>query len=291
MLRLRPNVKGQTRVKRLRLNFLPLPMFNAPGEGGGTPAGDGNTPPPGDGTPPAGTPPAGDPPQPASVLYPNDAPPAGDGNPPAGGNQDDGNIDPADLAGWKEYEPDPNKSDEENARLKEEHDQTKPTGDGEPVVPDNYDDLVMPEGVELDKELLGALTPAFKDLFLTKEQAQLLTDKFIEHQRSAAAKTAQGWAETVAGWADTARADPEIGGAKWDATVAASIRAVEKLGSPELKSYLQASGGGNHPELIRIFAKVGAMIREDDPIGGGAEGAGKPANAAHLLYPNDAPKG
>jgi hypothetical protein len=33
------------------------------------------------------------------------------------------------------------------------------------------------------------------------------------------------------------------------------------------------------------------MISEDKPATGGAEGKGKPAEAAHVLFPNDAPKG
>ncbi len=66
---------------------------------------------------------------------------------------------------------------------------------------------------------------------------------------------------------------------------------MKKLGSSGLKDYLEASGGGNHPELIRFAAKVGAMIREDSPPKGGVEGGGKPVDTAHILFPNDAPKG
>ncbi len=36
-------------------------------------------------------------------------------------------------------------------------------------------------------------------------------------------------------------------------------------GTPALAEYLKWSGGGNHPELIRIFAKAGALIKEDQP--------------------------
>jgi hypothetical protein len=39
------------------------------------------------------------------------------------------------------------------------------------------------------------------------------------------------------------------------------------------------------------MAKVGAMIKEDSPATGGAGGDGKPAEAAHVLFPNDKPKG
>lgn len=220
-----------------------------------------------------------------SVLFPNDktAAPEADAKPVVG-------------ADWKEYVADPAKSEADNAAAKAEHDKTKPADksadDAANKVPeDGKYTLVMPEGVAVDDELLAALSPDFKELGLTQGQAQKLADKFIASQQARAAKQTETWAGTVSGWVDQAKADKDMGGTKWDSTVSAGIRAVDRLGTPELRSYLNASGGGNHPEMIRFMAKVGAMISEDRPATGGAEGAGKPAEAAHRLFPNDAPKG
>lgn len=225
---------------------------------------------------------AGDPPAaPESVLFPAEAAPAA-GDPPA-----------ADPAGeWKEYEPDAAKSDEENAAAKVEHDKTKPaaTDPADTVPADGKYALTMPEGVEVDQALLDELGPEFKELGLTTAQAQKLADKFIASQQAKAEKQGETWAGTISKWADDAKADKDIGGDKWDGTVSASRRAVDKLGTPELREYLNASGGGNHPELIRFMAKVGSMLKEDSPAGGG-EGGSKPAEPAHLLFPSDAPKG
>jgi hypothetical protein len=220
-----------------------------------------------------------------TVLFPadNEKPadvPAGDA-PPA--------------ADWKEYEPDTAKSDEENAAAKAEHDKAKPEeklADPLDTVPDDGKyTLTMPEGVEVDQALLDALGPEFKDAGLTHAQAQKLADKFIASQQARAEKQGETWAATITGWADSAKADKEIGGAKWDGTVSDARRAVDTLGTPELKEYLNSSGGGNHPELIRFMAKAGSMIKEDNPAGGGSGGSGKPADAAHVLFPSDAPKG
>ena len=219
-----------------------------------------------------------------NVLFPNEGeqPPAAPTDAPAA------------VAGdWKEYEADPAKSDEENAAAKAEHDKAKPaeTDPADKVPEDGKYDLKMPDGVELDVELAAALGPDFKDLGLTNAQAQKLVDKYIATQQDRAAKQTEAWAGTVQKWADDAKADKEIGGAKWEQTVAASRRAVGKLGSPELREYLNASGGGNHPEMIRFMAKVGAMISEDSPANGGAGGQGKPVDHAYALFPSDAPKG
>jgi hypothetical protein len=277
-------------------------MFS--GEGGGNGGGDGGS---DDG---------------ASVLFPDEGGEKKPDDDTAGKDGDgdgDGDGDKSGEGEWKEYVPDPDKSDEENAAAKAEHDKTKPAdGDGDKgkkkddaaadadkVPDDGKYDLKMPDGVELDAELADALGPEFKEIGLTRGQAQKLADKFIEIQQGRAetySKSPEGqWSMSAYGyfkehgtpdtWPDKAKADKEIGGDNWDGTVATARRAVNALGTPELKSFLEASGGGNHPELIRFMARAGAMIKEDDPAKGGAEGAGKPAETAHVLFPNDAPKG
>ncbi len=227
---------------------------------------------------------------PESVLFPSEGDTKKPDDPTAGAGDDKG-----DAPEWREYEPDPNKSEAENAAAKAEHDKTKPADKGkddpaDKVPEDGKYDLKMPEGIELDTELAEALGPEFAAVKLTNAQAQKFVDKYIEIQQARAAKQGEVWAGTISKWVDDAKSDKEIGGDKWDGTVSASRRAVETLGTPALKEYLNASGGGNHPELIRFMAKVGAMIKEDNPASGGAEGAGKPAEAAHRLFPTDAPK-
>ncbi|RJT42107.1 hypothetical protein D3227_04810 [Mesorhizobium waimense] len=228
------------------------------------------------------------PPTPESVLFPAEKPT----DPPAG----DKPVDPP-AADWKEYENDPAKSEAENTAAKAEHDKTKPAEktDAEKALDAIPEDgkyvLTMPEGVTVDQELLDALGPKFAAKQMTVREAQELTDEYVKIETARTAKRVEDWGKTLSGWVDTAKKDSEIGGDKWDGTVQAGQRAVNALGSPGLKEYLNASGGGNHPELIRFMAKVGAMISEDKPATGGAEGQGKPVDAAHKLFPNDAPKG
>jgi hypothetical protein len=275
------------RIKQLLMNSV-APLWAPEGVGGG---GDGG----------------GDKPEPdaSATLFPNENDDAdkgdkgdvkpegekeGDTPPPEGDAEAKAKADAeAEKPAWKDYVPDAAKSEAENAAAKLEHDKTKPV-EPDTTVPEKYE-IKLPDGMQLDEALLGAVSPVFKDLFLTNDQAQALVSAFVEHRTKEAGEQGTKWAETVTGWGETAKADPDIGGVKWDATVAASTRAINRLGTPALKEYLEASGGGNHPELIRVFAKVGAMIKEDAPPDGGAEGAGQPADPAHLLFPSDAPKG
>jgi hypothetical protein len=162
---------------------------------------------------------------------------------------------------------------------------------GDRVPDDGRYQLTMPEGIEVDQELIDALGPDFHNLGLTNRQAQQLADRFIEIQGKRGKAAGEAWASRVQGWADEARRDREIGGAKWGGTVGSAQRALSRLGTPALREYLNTSGGGNHPEMIRIFAKVGSMIQEDNPPNGGAGGNGRKAETAHLMFPKDAPKG
>jgi len=178
----------------------------------------------------------------------------------------------------------------------ENHEAAKPEenvdSDPDDRVPDDgrYS-LTMPEGIEVDQELVEALGPDFHGMGLTNRQAQQLADRFIEIQGRRGQAASEAWAGRVQGWADEARKDREIGGAKWGGTVGSAQRALSRLGTPALREYLNTSGGGNHPEMIRIFAKVGSMIQEDNPPNGGAGGHGRKAETAHLMFPKDAPKG
>lgn len=232
-----------------------------------------------------------DAPEAGSILFPTE----GDQNKAAGeGNGDGaGEADKGGAADWKEYENDPAKSDEENAAAKAEHDKAKPADKDDPankVPEDGKYDLKMPDGVELDAEMAEAFGADFKDLGLTHAQAQKLADRFIELQQKRVEGQGKVWADRIAGWADEAKKDPDIGGDKWDASVSSAQRAIKQFGDDELKQHLNSSGLGNHRSLIRLLSKVGSHFKEDDPATGGAEGKGKPADAAYTLFPTDAPK-
>lgn len=255
------------------------------------------------------TPDAGTVTTPESILFPSETPsaPAGDDTTSEKGQVGEGSANgdkSAEDAGkkegeasgdekpeWKPYENDPNKTDEENAAAKAEHDKGDPASPLNQVPADGKYTLEMPEGIELDTVLLDALGPEFKELGLTNGQAQKLADKFIEAEQAKAKTRSEDWAKTVTKWSEDAKTDKEIGGSNWNATVKSASRAINEFGTPELKTYLDATGGGNHPELIRLMSKVGNLISEDAPPQDGGGGDGKKADPAHVLFPNDIPKG
>ena len=152
-----------------------------------------------------------------------------------------------------------------------------------PVVPEKYE-FTAPEGLALDESVTGALADVARDLKLPQTDAQKVIDavgpKVVASIQAANQQAVQA---AIAQWASDAKADKDIGGAKFDATMAAAAKARDAFGSPALKSLLDDSGLGNHPEVIRLFAKVGRAIGEDRMVTGNAPpSSGK--TAAQVLY-------
>lgn len=158
-----------------------------------------------------------------------------------------------------------------------------------PVTPDTYE-LTAPDGVTLDAESVAAATPVFKELGLSNEQANKLVPvaaQFAERiQTQANQAILADVAKTRADWLATAKADPEIGGAKYDETIKTAAAALDGLGfvkgSP-FRVLLDESGLGNHPDMIRAFFKVGQAIGDDGFVRTDTGGARKRTDA-ELFY-------
>jgi hypothetical protein len=176
---------------------------------------------------------------------------------------------------------------EAKTEAKDEADTPDPADE---IPEDGRYDFSLPEGMAIDEKLAEAMSPVLKDIGLTRGQAQALAGALAAHRQTEAGNGAKEWADIQTGWVASARKDAEIGGARWDASVATAQGALARFGTPGLKAFLTESGGGNHPEVIRFMARVGSAIAEDRPESGGA-GAGRPIDAAHLLFPSDKPKG
>lgn len=161
------------------------------------------------------------------------------------------------------------------------------------VVPEAYE-LTAPEGLTIDADLLAEATPIFKEAGLSNDQAQAI----LPAAKSLMEKTQQATVQSLIDggnqqrkvWLDAAKADEQIGGNKWDASLASSAKALDALGHPEgsdFRKALNETGFGNHPEMIRIFARLGEMVGEDGDFVRADAGAPVNVPAYKRLYPND----
>lgn len=161
----------------------------------------------------------------------------------------------------------------------------KPSG-----VPERYE-LKMPEKSVLDQRAVDETATIARELGLSNEAAQKLLERrntdvsqALEVSRQT---TETGWREQVDKWANSARADKEYGGEKYDANIAIALDAMNKLATPELKALLADPnlGFGNHPEVVRLFYRIGTKLQPGSFVPGGVAPQAKDVPIHQKLYP------
>lgn len=73
---------------------------------------------------------------------------------------------------------------------------------------------------------------------------------------------ARAVAEMSDGWLKQVKADPELGGRRLKRTLENAQYAM-RYGTAKFRKLLDETGYGNHPEVVRFCARIGAAIRTD----------------------------
>lgn len=157
-------------------------------------------------------------------------------------------------------------------------------GDGQQTPPEAYADFDLPEGLTVDMSALEKATPMFKELGLTQEQAQKVVSFYAEQVQAGEQGRTDAFNQLMDDWRNQSVNDKEFGGEKFEQNIGIARTALDKFGTPELKTLLEEHGVGNHPEVIRMLVKVGKLTQEDVPGGGNA--AGKQLSRDQILYPS-----
>jgi len=123
--------------------------------------------------------------------------------------------------------------------------------------------------IALDADALNEATPVLKELGLSNEAVNKLAPlavKFMERgQQAVEAANEQMLAETKKLWLDEFNAS-ELGGAKAAATLHTAAKAMDALGFTQghpFRALLDATGFGNHPDMIATFFRLGSLLSEE----------------------------
>jgi hypothetical protein len=146
-----------------------------------------------------------------------------------------------------------------------------------------YADFALPDGVSVDAATLDEARGLFAEAKLPQEAAQRFVDFYAGKIQALAEAPHRAWAETQAQWVGDINSDSEIGGSRLKATIEAAGKAIDAFGSPRLREVLDFTGAGNHPEIVRFFARVGRAISEDGHIPGAAARAHR--STAEIMFP------
>jgi hypothetical protein len=153
--------------------------------------------------------------------------------------------------------------------------------------PETYEDFTVPDGMALDRDALESFTPVARELNLTQAQAQQLVDLYATQLNALKASQDEQVASLRKGWVESVKADEEIGGAAMNEKLAVAVKALDKFGTPQLRRILAESGLGDHPEMVRVFYRIGKAGAEDKiESGEGSQPPPDQRSPAEILYPN-----
>lgn len=164
----------------------------------------------------------------------------------------------------------------------------KPDDSGE------YTEFTVPEGFEMNKEMLDKFAPIAKNHQLSQEAAQQFIDLHAE-AITAVTQNAdfrqsvyeQEHQARMDKWANAVIDDKDVGGENSKEALANALTAVEKLKVPGLMELVTDPelGFGNHVKAVKFFEGLGRHIKSHGFETGGVGGGTK--SAAEVLYGNN----
>ncbi|MCC7063248.1 MAG: hypothetical protein IT456_10615 [Planctomycetes bacterium] len=141
----------------------------------------------------------------------------------------------------------------------------------------------MPEGVVLAQPVLDKFKGLAGKHKLSQEAAQELLSELgpeiAQHQQK---EINDAVVKAQDDWSASAKIDPEFGGEKFDANLDIAKAGLDAHATPELRQLLKASGMGSHPEVIRLFYRIGKTVKPDGLVQGGSPNGEK--SAAQIMF-------
>ncbi len=130
----------------------------------------------------------------------------------------------------------------------------------------------LPEGTVIDDKAMAAVTPLAKELGLSNEGFSKLANVYASEvlpgvvekynddlQREVAAQHAAWGQETV----ELIKTDPVFKGNQLKDVQQVAAKTLDRFGGDKFRSFLDETGLGNHPDMVRFAYLAGTAISED----------------------------
>jgi hypothetical protein len=144
-------------------------------------------------------------------------------------------------------------------------------------------ELKLPEGSHLTAAAVERVAARAKELNLTPEQAQAELQRESDLVKTFVEGENKKLAQEVNVWVEESKKDPEIGGEKFAANAEMAKRVVNRFGTEGFKKALNETGLGNHPELVRVFVRIGRAMTDDQLVIASGQPTA-PRSPAEVLY-------
>jgi len=172
---------------------------------------------------------------------------------------------------------------EESEESEDSDKESKEEGESKEAAEIEYK-LEIPENSKLDKDALERIAAYAKERGLSNDDAQeILLQESDAIDDYSAAQEEQLKQITQVDWVEQAKADKEIGGEKFKESAEFSRRALERFGTEAFSAELDRTGFGNHPELVRMFSRIGRSMDGDKLVTGSSPSA--PKSMEDIFYP------
>jgi hypothetical protein len=133
-------------------------------------------------------------------------------------------------------------------------------------------DLAVPEESFLTETEVESLKSYAKEKGLSKDQAQELLNQRHAAKEDLVASYKSEQENLRTQWLADAKNDKEFGGQHFAQNVEFAKRSLEKFATPEIVGYLNQTGLGNNPEVIRLFYRIGKAMSNDSIVNPGSAG-------------------
>lgn len=148
----------------------------------------------------------------------------------------------------------------------------------------NYDGLQKPnDWTEIDKPTAEAFGALAKKLGLKQEGFNTLFNEIIPFLND---RQNERLNDVRQDFYQTAKADPDIGGAKWNESLGLARKALFQFTDAPTRELLQASGLDCHPGIIKAFRNI-ALAMSDDAVHRGTQATGERDAAKAFFYNSD----
>lgn len=164
-----------------------------------------------------------------------------------------------------------------------------------PKAPETYE-FKFADGVKVTPDVQSKIEAYARANDLSQEQAQALVDLAPDVSKMFSSQLDTTIKDVSAKWMADTKVDKEIAGGGDKTILAANMALVAKardaFATPELMSLLNdfdrtknpgGTGFGNHPEVVRLFLRLGKAISEDNVLVDGKETTA-PQTPAQKLY-------
>lgn len=159
----------------------------------------------------------------------------------------------------------------ENSALKDfadslnvnEQEQTKESEQQQQTAPEHYV-LKNANGEDVEPQELEMMSRMFKDVNLSQEQAQKLYSAYEKEQGSFIEQSQKEFNKMRDDWFNQTISDPQIGGQNIGQTKLCIKRVMQQCGNKELSEFLNKTGLGFNPAMVRFMTKVGELLGNDN---------------------------